>query len=213
MARAHDDHDYLVRVGPRSSLVRTGVLSYVLISLPLFGALYFLGAPRGTWPIALLVHVITIAGAVASYNIYRRIFIGVTQTEVHERSVLGGTTVTPLKQIRSASLVSTYRSASTETTEQLVLCDEHKRRLVRMRGAFWTTSSMRAVAAATRVPLDESAEPVTAQVFFQEYPGSAYWFENRPIITGAAVVVVLGVILGLVLGLMALMGIPTGNPL
>ncbi|WP_349903381.1 hypothetical protein [Parafrigoribacterium humi] len=213
MARRHDHQNYAVRVSPRSSLVRTGVLSYVLLSLPLFGALYFLGAPRGTWPIALLVHVITIVGALASYNIYRRIFIGVTQTEVHERSVLGGTTVTPLKQIRSASLVSTYRSASTETTEQLILCDEHKQRLVRMRGAFWTTSSMREVAAATRVPLEESTDPITAQVFFQEYPGSAYWFENRPVITGIAIVVTLGAMLGLVLGLMALMGIPTGNPL
>ncbi|MEO7122630.1 MAG: hypothetical protein ABI400_05845 [Lacisediminihabitans sp.] len=208
MASTIDTDRYVIRVSPRSSLVRTGVLSYVLLSLPLFGALYFLGAPKGTWPIALVVHLVTIGGAIASYGIYRRTFIGITPSEAHERGALGGVKITPLQRISSAVLVTTYRSSSTETTEQLILCDADGRRLVRMRGEFWTTSAMRAVAAATRAPLEESLNPVTTQVFFEEYPGSAYWFENRPILTWGAVIVALAVVLGLVLGLMALMGIP-----
>jgi hypothetical protein len=205
--------DYVVRVRPRSSLVRTGLLSYVLLSLPLFGALYFLGVSRGTWPVALFVHAVTLAGVGAGYYMYRRTFIGVTATEVHERSVLGDVRVIPLDRISEIVLASTYRSSSTDTTEQLILVDAHARRLVRMRGAFWTTPEMRAVAAATGVPLTESSDPVTAQVFFAEHPGTAYWFENRPILTWLTVLVSLVAMLAAVLGLMTLMGIPVGNPL
>ncbi len=213
MNHTSDRPDYLVRVRPRNSLLRTGVLSYILLSLPLFGALYFLGASRGTWPIALLVHLVTLVGAIGGYNVYRRTFIGVTATELHERGALGGVRVTPLERISQAFLVSTYRSSSVETTEQFILCDSNGRRLVRMRGMFWTTSAMRAVAAATRAPLEESTEPITARIFFENYPGSAYWFENRPVLTWLAVIVVLAAVLGLVLGLMALIGIPASDPL
>lgn len=212
MVRTSISRDYVVRVNPRSSLLRTGVQSYILLSLPLFGALYFLGAPRGTWPIALVVHAVTLVGVVAAYRVYRRTFIGVTSTEVHERGALGGVKVTPLNRIETAILVSTYRSSSTDTTEQLILVDSLRQRLVRMRGAFWSTSAMRAVVAATQAPLEESTEPVTTRVFFEEYPGSAYWFENRPVLTWLAVIVVLAAVLGFVLGLMALMGIPADSP-
>lgn len=213
MAGTTEQQDYLVRVSPRTSLIRNGVLSYALLSLPLFGALYFLGAPRGTWPIALGVHLVTLIGAAACYRIYQRTFIAVTPTEVHERGALGGITVTPLEQVSQAILLSTYRSSSTETTAQLMLCDSNNRRLVRMRGVFWTTAAMTTIASAVRVPFEERTEPVTTRVFFEEYPSGAYWFENRPVLTVVAVIVALAVVLGLVLGLMALMGIPADNPL
>jgi hypothetical protein len=213
MAGTTEQQDYVVRVSPRTSLIRNGVLSYALLSLPLFGALYFLGAPRGTWPIALGVHVVTLIGAAACYLVYRRTFIAVTRTEVHERGALGGVTITPLEQVSRVILLSIYRSSSTETSAQLLLCDSSNRRLVRMRGLFWTTAAMNTIASAVRVPFEERIEPVTTQAFFEEYPSSAYWFENRPVLTVLAVIVALAVMLGLVLGLMALMGIPAGNPL
>lgn len=213
MAGTAEQQDYLVRVSPRTSLIRNGVLSYALLSLPLFGALYFLGAPRGTWPIALGVHLVTLIGAAACYRIYQRTFIAVTPTEVHERGALGGITVTPLEQVSSVILLSTYRASSTETTAQLLLCDANNRRLVRMRGHFWTMSAMNTIASAVRVPFEERTEPVTTQVFFEEYPSSAYWFENRPLLTVLTTIAALVAMFGLVLALMALMGIPAGNPL
>ncbi|HXD61385.1 MAG TPA: hypothetical protein VN619_05630 [Lacisediminihabitans sp.] len=209
MVRTADAPKFLVRVHPRHSLVRNGALSYVLLSLPLFGALYFLGAPRGTWPIALAAHLASILVVSIGYVIYRRIYIGVTPTEIHERGVLGRATITPLSEVTQAILVSTYRSSSTEMTQQLLLCDSNDRRLVRMRGIFWTESAMRAVAAVSGAPLDEDPNPMTSAAFFAHYPGTAYWFENRPVLTVVAVVVALVAVLGLVLGLMAVMGIPT----
>jgi hypothetical protein len=50
-------------------------------------------------------------------------------------------------------------------------------------------------------------------VFFEEYPSSAYWFENRPLLTVLTTIAALVAMFGLVLALMALMGIPAGNPL
>ena len=189
------------------------MLSYVLLSIPLFGVLYFRGIPNGTWPIALGAHLLTVVLAAAAYLRFRSLFIGVSLTAVHERGLLGRVTAVPLARVHRAIIVSTYRSSSTETTQQLMLCDADNRRLVRMRGVFWTESAMLAVARASGVPLEETTDPLTARAFFEEYPGSAYWFENRPVLTVLAVIVVLAAVLALVLGLMALMGIPTGNTL
>lgn len=208
MVRTAQPQQYLVRVGPRRSLVRNGALSYILLSLPLFGALYFLGANRGTWQIALTVHLGTILLVSFGYLIYRRTYIGVTATEIHERAVLGGVTAIPLSRVHRAILISTYRSSSTETTQQLLLCDADDARLLRMRGIFWTESAMRAVAAVSGAPLEEDPNPMTSKAFFELHPGTAYWFENRPVLTALAVVVALVAVLGLVLGLMVLMGIP-----
>lgn len=213
VARTAGDHPYLVRVSPSHSLVRNGMLSYALLSLPLFGVLYYLGASNGSWPIALAAHFISLVLVGAIYLRFRSLFIGVTGTSVHERGLFSRETVVPLSQVRRAILVATYRSSSTETVLQLLLRGTDDRRLLRMRGVFWSEADMRAVAAATGASLTERTDPITAKVLFEEYPGSAYWFENRPTLTILAIIVSLVAVLGLVLALMALMGIPTDNPL
>lgn len=203
---------FVVKVSPRRSLVRNGVLSYVFLSLPLFGALYFFSASSLVWLTVLGVHLLSLAVAAAVYLRFTTVYIGVTSTAIHERSFFGPPKVMFLSKVGDAALVYTYRSSSTETMPQLLVRCSDNRRVLRMRGIFWSETNMRAIAdaitASARIPLTEREEPMTASVFFTEYPGSAYWFENRPALIVVAVLVTLLAVLGIVLVFMALMGIP-----
>jgi hypothetical protein len=212
MKRSAEMPAFVVKVDPRRSLVRNGVLSYALLSLPLFGALYFFSASSTVWLAVLGVHVLTLAAPAAVYLRFTAVFIGMTPTAIYERGFFGQPTVTQLSKVGHVALVYTYRSSSTETMPQLLVRCIDDRRVLRMRGIFWSEADIRAVATAITtsagVTLDERAEPITAHTFFTEYPGSAYWFENRPAVIVAAVIVTLLAVLGIVLAFMALMGIP-----
>lgn len=212
MERSAETPAFIVKVSPRRSLVRNGVLSYALLSLPLFGALYFLSTSSTVWLTALGMHMFSLVAAAAVYLRFTRVFIGVTSTAIHERGFLGRSRVMQLSEVVHATLVYTYRSSSTETMPQLLVrCADH-RRVLRMRGMFWSETNLRAVASAitasSDIRLEERREPLTASAFFTEYPGSAYWFENRPALVVVAGFVILLVVLGVVLGFMALAGIP-----
>lgn len=212
MERSAETPAFVAKVSPRRSLVRNGVLSYALLSLPLFGAVYFLSTSSAVWLTAFGVHVLSLVAAAAVYLRFTRVFIGVTSTAIHERSFLGPPRVMLLSEVVHAALVHTYRSSSTETMPQLLVrCADHKR-VLRMRGMFWSESDLRAVAdaitASSDIRLEERREPLTAGAFFSEYPGSAYWFENRPALVVVAGFMTLLVVLGVVLGFMALAGIP-----
>ncbi|MHB1170915.1 MAG: hypothetical protein ACYCZY_00145 [Lacisediminihabitans sp.] len=208
MSETNEPPEYRAYARPRASLLRNGILSFALVSLPLFGALYFLGVPNGSWPIALAFQLVTLVLAGLAYSRYRRTFIGVTRTSIDERGFLTPKTSVPLAAVHNAVLAETYRSSSPETVGQLLLRDAEGKRMLRMRGSFWTESDMRAVAAAIDVPLAIRADAITAKTFFEDYPGSAYWFENRRRFAVLAVAAALVVLLGVVLGLMTLMGIP-----
>jgi len=212
MERSAETPAFIVKVSPRRSLVRNGVLSYTLLSLPLFGALYFLSTSSAVLLTAIGVHVLSLVAAAAVYLRFTGVFIGVTSTAIYERSFLGRPRVMRISKIGHAVLVYTYRSSSIETMPQLLVrCVDHRRAL-RMRGTFWSEADMKAIATAiiatSGILLEERREPLTATTFFAEYPGSAYWFENRPALVAVAGFVALLVVLGVVLGFMTLIGIP-----
>jgi hypothetical protein len=198
----------VVVLRPRAELMRTGLLSYLLLSIPLFGALYFLSAPDGPWGVALVFHLLTLAVVGLAYIQYRRTYIGVTVDFLEERGFLTKVISIPLASVQSAVLVETYRSSSAETVHQLVLSGVDGQRMLRMRGTFWHETAMRQLVATLGIPVTERVEAMTKKAFFAEYPGSAYWYENRPVIAVLAIAGGLIAILGLDLGLMAMMNIP-----
>lgn len=212
MKRSTEVPAFVVKVHPRRSLVRNGVLSYVLLSLPLFGTLYFFSTSSAVWFSVFSVHMLTLGIAALVYLRFTAVFIGVTSTAIYERGFLGRQREMCVAKVATAALVYTYRSSSTESSPQLLVRCTDNNRVLRMRGIFWSEADMRSVAAvitsSAAIVLDERTEPVTARTFFAEYPGSAYWFENRPAVIVAAVIVTLLAALALVLGFMAFMGIP-----
>jgi hypothetical protein len=203
--------DYAVVLRPRADLIRTGLLSYLLLSLPLFGALYVLSVPHGPWNVVLVFQLLTLLVVALAYIQYRRTYIGVTTGTLEERGFFSRVVSIPLVGVHTAVLVETYRSSSAETVHQLLLSGVDGQRMLRMRGTFWHEAAMRQLVTILGIPIIERSDPMTKRAFFTQYPGSAYWFENRPAIAILAMAGGVVVILGLVLGLMAMMNIPLGG--
>jgi hypothetical protein len=200
--------NYVLVLRPRVDLMRTGLLSYLLLSIPLFGALYFLSVPNGPWNVALVFQLLSLVLVGLAFIKYRRTYIGVTPDSLEERGFFTRLVSIPLAGVHSAVLVETYRSSSAETVHQLLLSGLDGQRMLRMRGAFWHEATMRQLVATLGIPVTERNDAITKKTFFTEYPGSAYWYENRPAIAILASAGGLIVILGLILGLMAMMNIP-----
>ena len=76
-----------------------------------------------------------------------------------------------------------------------------------MRGLFWHQRDMRAIADALGRELTIRPDPMTTTEFLATYPGSAFWFEGRPVIVALGIAVLLATAFGTVLGLMLLTGI------
>ncbi|MCY7326793.1 MAG: hypothetical protein LH605_11785 [Microbacteriaceae bacterium] len=207
---AATDHDPIVltRVMPRRILVRNALWSYVLISLALFGSLYYLSIPRGTWPGLLLGQLGTILLCLIAYLRYRSTYIEVTTESIAERGFFGLTRRIPLSRVATTVLAETYRSHAPDSTPQLLVRDAAGRRLLRMRGTFWSLAAIRRVADAIGVPTEHHPDPTTSREFFANFPGSAYWFEHRPALFVVTALAVFAVSLAVVLGLMSLAGIP-----
>jgi hypothetical protein len=195
-------------VRPKRGIVRSGLLILLIVPLPIFASLAFLNAQNGPWPFAAVGEALCLALAALGLLIHRRVFIGVTATTIEERGFRGRHTSLPVSDIATIVLAHTYTAASADTLPQLLVLDRAGRRMLRMRGVFWSEESMLAVAGSLGEEVEHVAEPMTTAEFFSRYPGTAYWFENRPHVAIAALAVALLTCVGVVLGLMQLLGLP-----
>jgi hypothetical protein len=134
--------------------------------------------------------------------------VEVSATHVTERGFFGKTTHTPLSAARSVVLAFTYGGSSNEALPQLLILDASGRRILRLRGLFWSEASMRELAAAVGIPLSLAPEPITSAQFFDLYSGVAYWFENRPTLAIVGILIVLAACVATVFGLMRILGLP-----
>jgi hypothetical protein len=199
-----------VVVRPKASLLRTALSSVVFFSLPLYGALYVLGVPRGSWAVVLASQCVGIALCLLVWVRYRAISVAVSETSIDEQGMFFRQTC-PLEAVYRVILAPIYRSSSAETWHQLLVTDANNKRLLRMRGVFWGESEMRRVAAAIAVPLTETPEPVTRRAFMAEHPESVDWYERSRVLAALVLGVALVAAIGIVVGLMALAGVPIGG--
>lgn len=199
---------FRVLVTPKRTLLRTAVLSFVLISVPLFGALYLLGIPRGTWAWVLAAQLVVTAVFVVAALSFRRVFVGLTDEHLVERRGFGRPRRTPVPRVECVVLLDTYRSNAPDTTPQLLALDADDASLLCMRGTFWTSASLERVADGIGAPIDRIVEPLTTKQFLRSYPSAAFWFEKRRWILVTVVVIAVAIALAAVLGLMSLAGIP-----
>ena len=167
-----------VSVRPKASLLRNVLSSVVLFSLPLYGALYVLGVPRGSWLVVLVSQCVGVALCVLVWARYRAISVVVSAAEIKEQGLFFRQRC-PLDAVYRVILAEIYRSSSAETWHQLLVTDADDNRLLRMRGVFWGESEMRRVADAIGVPVMEPSEPVTQQAFMAAHPKSVDWYERN----------------------------------
>ncbi len=201
----------IVRLTPKRGMLRGVVWSILLVTVPVLGVLFFLGLGNGSWPIALAGLVLSTGLCLIGYSLFRATFIGVTATTIEERGFWGSTTSSPRAEIASIALAKTYTAAAPDAVPQLIIRTARGSRMLRMRGTYWTLDDMRSVVAALDASPSLPIETMTAEEFFSRYPGSAYWFERRPLFR--VLVVIAGFLVGAaaILGIMRVLGFRIGG--
>lgn len=171
---------FTVRVWPQKGLVRSGIMTLIIVPLPLIGVLIFLRLPAGALPAAAATVFVCLAIGFWTLTLFKGTSIGITADAIEEVGFFGQKIVSLKEDIGSVVLVHTYYGELAETHPQLIVRNRDDQRMLRMRGTFWTEESMRTVANELGVTLDEPPTPMTARQMFSRYPGTAYWFEDRP---------------------------------
>lgn len=200
----------LVTVRPRRSLITTGVVSVALAMIPLFGVLYWFSIEHNSWLVVFVVHLIVTALFILAAVRQLTVFSAVTETELIGRGIFSPMVRVPLSKIAAVHLVETYVGQAPESVTQLLVTDEEGKRLFRMRGNYYRDGELKALAAALPVPTQTTAEPIGITEFFRTYPGSAYWFEHRPILRIVVFAVSLVLALAIAAWVMTILGMPVG---
>ncbi len=188
--------------------MRTAFVSIVLAMIPVFGVLYWFAAQHNSWKLVFVVHVVVSVAAIALLLRQLTVYTAVTATELIGRGIFSPLQHVPLGSIASVVIVPTYAGQSLDPEQQLLVRDASGKRLFRMRGNFWQPGDLVAVAEALPGELVIVQEPISIRTFFRSYPGSAYWFEDKPVLWIA--VGVLAVLLAVTIAawVMTILGMP-----
>lgn len=197
-----------VRIRPRPAPVRGGLLAIFVTSLVFFGALGILGLANGSWPLAIIGEVLSLAVILLGAVLAATTYIQITAEHIIERGFWGLMSKHRLFDVDSVVLVRVYDGDTESELQQLIVRDPAGRRLLRMRGTFWTPDDVQAVVDAIGEPVHEPPEPMTLNEFFERYPGAAYWFERGRLMLALSIAGGLLALTGLVLGVMAVLGLP-----
>jgi len=188
----------LRRLRPLRSLLWQALAGTLAFLVPISAVLYFLTVPHGPWQLVLAMQGLIVLAFLAAYVSYLRLGVWVGARGIAERGFFGLSMYIPVEQIGSIVLVNTFQGTSTEAVPQLFLCDERGRQLLRMRGQFWSRSSMLAVSETLDIALEQLTDDVSKAELLASHPGLLYWFERRPILVAVILTSALAVGVGLV---------------
>jgi len=197
-----------VRIVPRRSLLVSALVSIIVVLVPVSAVLYWFAIPRGQGPWIALMQVIVVIAAVVLLLRQLTVDTVVADGELRGRGIFSPMVRVPLDEIASVDIVQVYVGQSPETVPQLLVRDAEGRRLFRLRGTFWHAHDIAKVTDALPVSARTAPEPMSAPEFFAAYPGSAYWFENRPWLIAGLLALVIAACIGAVVLIMVLLGMP-----
>lgn len=197
--------NYVTIIRPKIELSRTALLTFIIVSIPIFGVLYWYTEPHGAWQALVVAAQITLAVACSALWVrQRQVYSAVSSHAVQGNGIFSPTMVIPLANISNVTLVPVYQSHPNETNTQLVVLGNDGRCLWRLRGQFWHADDLRTITQAIGQPVVVETTPLSADEFFAEYPGSAYWFERslagRLVLTGGVTLLICVIVLALMVG-------------
>jgi hypothetical protein len=197
-----------VRIVPRRSLLISGFVSIALALIPISAVFYWFAIPRGQGYWVVIAQAIVVVTALGL--LWRQLTIDavVADGELRGRGIFSPMVRVPLEKIASVDLVPVYVGQSPETVPQLLVRDADGARLFRLRGTFWHAGDLKKIADVLPVPVRVAREPLSYPEFFAAYPGSEYWFENRPWLLAALLGLAAVFCVGLILVAMAVLGMP-----
>ena len=194
-----------VRVRPRISLLRNGLAAVFVAGTPIFLVLYWFSVPRGTWMTVLALQLV--ASGIVLVFVWRHFAVyAEVRDGVLRKQAFSTRTSVAVASIARIVLAETYRGQSTETVPQLLALDADGRRVMRMRGQYWSSEDMRRIADATGAPVTVEPHPLTSAQYYALFEGTAYWYEGKAWMTITAIVVSLCVGISLMALLMHLLG-------
>jgi hypothetical protein len=188
--------DYTVLVRPKPEMTRIAVVTFFITSIPVFAVLYWYTARLGIWPQILVLHVVIAIACLLTGLRQRRVFSAVSATNLEGNGIFSKMTSVPLQDIVRTVLVPVFRSHPNEASTQLVVLGYDDRCLFRMRGQFWHDVDVATLIEGIGRPTSTEREPLSESEFFETYPGSAYWFERRPILRTLIVIGITAVLGG-----------------
>ncbi|MGB3908877.1 MAG: hypothetical protein WBL06_00185 [Pseudolysinimonas sp.] len=198
----------VVRIVPRRSLLVSALVSIVVVLVPVSAVLYWFAIPRGQALWIALMQAIVVGVSLALLARQLTVDTVVADGELRGRGIFSPMVRVPLDTIASVDVVPVYVGQSPETVPQLLVRDAEGRRLFRLRGTFWHADDLTKVMDALPVPARIVTEPMSFPEFFAAYPGSAYWFENRPWLMAGLLALVIVTCIGIGVGVMVLLGMP-----
>lgn len=198
----------VVRIVPRRSLLVSALVSIVVVLVPVSAVLYWFAIPRGQALWIALMQAIVVGVSLALLARQLTVDTVVADGELRGRGIFSPMVRVPLDTIASVDVVPVYVGQSPETVPQLLVRDAEGRRLFRLRGTFWHADDLTKVMDALPVPAQIVTEPMSFPEFFAAYPGSAYWFENRPWLMAGLLALVIVACIGIGVSVMVLLGMP-----
>ncbi|WBU36895.1 hypothetical protein [Homoserinibacter sp. YIM 151385] len=186
----------------------TAFVTMVCSMVPIFGALYFFAIPAGNWPVVLVAQVAIVAACATALARQLTLFSAVTDEALLGNGIATPIVRVPLGEIREVLLVDTYRGSSPDLTTQLLVRDEHGRRLFRMRGNYWNRGDLQALAEALPVEAVHLPEAMSMRAFYRRFPGAAYWFEDKPVVRVAVITAIIVSTVAVASIVMAIVGVP-----
>lgn len=197
-----------LEVRPRRSLMTTAFVSVVLAMIPVFGVLYWFAAQHGSWWLVFGVHLTITIACLAILARQLTVFTAVTDTELIGRGIFSPMVRVPLSSIASVTIVPTYIGQSPEPVPQLIVRDASGTPLYRMRGSFWHADDLTRVAHALPGTPTFVQEPISIREFYRTYPGSAYWFQNKPALWVLVFALALVLSVAMTMWVMSILGMP-----
>ncbi|GGF12444.1 hypothetical protein GCM10011399_02970 [Subtercola lobariae] len=158
------------------------------LTLPVFAAMLWFAIPRGTWIRVLIAMAMIAAIYGGAVYLLSRVRIDIEPDGLIENGFFAHDRRIAAKRIASAVFIPVYRGQSLETTPQLFLLDASGELLVRMRGQYWSTADINAVASAFGAPVRTVDEPLTRAQLRVDYVDHLYWFERWPWVRVACLV-------------------------
>ncbi|KQV06171.1 hypothetical protein [Leifsonia sp. Root112D2] len=169
---------------PHRHLFSRGVLAIFALTTPVFAVVYWLTIPSGPWPIVLIVHCLVVLATLLGLIAFFDTLIKVGPRSVTERGFFGRVRTVESAEVGTVILLDLYESNALDTNPQLFVCDENGKRMLRMRGQFWSRESMETVIDALDRPVTVPPEAMTMSELRRSSPGLLYWFERRPRLGG-----------------------------
>jgi hypothetical protein len=197
-----------VRIVPRRSLLITALVSIVVVLVPVSAVLYWFAIPRGQALWIAVMQAVVVGASLALLGRQLTVDTVVADGELRGRGIFSPMVRVPLDTIATVDVVPVYVGQSPETVPQLLVRDAEGRRLFRLRGTFWHSRDLTKITDALPVPARVVTEPMSFPEFFAAYPGSAYWFENRPWLMAGLLAAVILACIGVGIGVMILLGMP-----